>query len=64
MAASVLELTKCPPSGFCKILLTVKKSTPNAMVYGELGRHPLSVTIKSRMLCFWFKLIQEDRKNK
>ena len=34
------------------------------MVYGELGRHPLSVTIKSRMLCFWFKLIQEDRKNK
>ena len=49
---------------FCKILLKVKKSTPNAMVYGELGRHPLSVTIKSRMLCFWFKLIQEDRKNK
>ena len=33
------------------------------MVYGELGRHPLGVTIKSRMLCFWFKLIQEDRKN-
>ena len=25
---------------FCKILLKVKKSTPNAMVYGELGRHP------------------------
>ena len=49
---------------FCSILLKVKRNTHNAMVYGELGRHPLSVTIKSNMLCFWFKLVQENRKNK
>ena len=41
---------------FCKILLKLKKSTPNVMVYGELGRYPMSVTIKTRMICYWYKL--------
>ena len=26
---------------FCKKILCMKSSTPNYMVYGELGRHPL-----------------------
>ena len=38
---------------FYKIILKAKKSTPNLMLYGELGRHPLSVSIKSRMIGFW-----------
>ena len=30
---------------FCKIIVIVKKSTANDMVYGELGRYPLRVLI-------------------
>ena len=40
----------------CKIVLVVKKSTANVMVYGELGRHPISVQVKSRMLNYWFRI--------
>lgn len=32
---------------FLKQILHVKKSTPHVMIYGELGRYPLSITIKS-----------------
>jgi hypothetical protein len=28
---------------FCKILLKLKSSTPNYMVYGELGRYPNTI---------------------
>ena len=34
---------------FCKRILNVKKSTPNVMVYYELGRYPLVVTRKVRI---------------
>ena len=42
---------------FCKILLGVKKSTPDFMIYGELGRYPLDISIKLRMINYWFKLV-------
>ncbi len=42
---------------FCKTVLGVKKSTPNFMVYGELGKFPLSITIKCRIISFWAKLV-------
>ena len=47
---------------FCKIILKVRKSTPNVMIFGELGRYPLSKTIKCRMLNFWLSLLHGDRK--
>ena len=28
---------------FCKLLLHLKTSTPDYMVYGELGRYPISI---------------------
>jgi hypothetical protein len=31
---------------FCKVLLNLKTSTPNYMVYGELGRYPIDIYIK------------------
>ena len=31
---------------FCKLLLHVKSSTPNNMIYGELGILPLAVKVK------------------
>ena len=42
---------------FCKLLLRLKVSTPNFMVYGELGRYPLEIDIKVRMISYWCKLI-------
>ena len=38
---------------FCKL----KTSTPNYMVYGELGRYPLDVDINVRMITYWSKLL-------
>ena len=42
---------------FCKILLNLKSSTPNYMVYGELGRFPIDIDIKLRSISFWARLI-------
>ena len=42
---------------YFKLLLILRKSTPNYMIYGELGRLPISITIKPRLISFWGKLI-------
>jgi hypothetical protein len=42
---------------FCKLLLHLKLSTPLYMIYGELGRYPLEIDIKSRIISFWAKLL-------
>ena len=42
---------------FCKYILGVKKQTPNAAVYGELGRFPLSTLCKERAINFWYKIM-------
>ena len=41
---------------FLKFVLTLNDQTTNCMVYGESGRTPLDLTIKSRMVCFWHKI--------
>ena len=45
---------------FCELLLCLKKSTPNFMVYGELGAYPLDIYIKCRMLGYWAKLLSQN----
>ena len=45
---------------FCKIILKVKRSTSSNMVYGELGRLPLTCIVKSRIVTFWSKLVLKD----
>ena len=42
---------------YCKLILKVKKCTSNNMVYGELGRFPLDIAIKGRMIGFWQRII-------
>lgn len=43
---------------FLKYLLHMKKSTPNFMVYGESGRYPLDINIKTRIISYWCKLLK------
>ena len=45
------------PLKFCKLLLHIKSSTPLYMIYGELGRYPLEIDIKNRIISFWAKLL-------
>ena len=42
---------------FLRKITKSKKSTPHYMLYGELGRFPISINIKSRMISFWNRLI-------
>ena len=35
-----------------------RKTTPNLMLYGELGRFPISVLIKSRMIVFGQRIVK------
>lgn len=46
---------------FCKLILQVNKSTPSCMIYGELGRYPVSVTVKTRVISYWCKLLSGPR---
>lgn len=42
---------------FYKIILKAKKSTPDIMLYGELGRYPISIFARARMIGFWKRII-------
>ena len=43
---------------FLKHILCVKPQTSNVPVYGELGRVPLSIIRKERILKYWYKLMK------
>ena len=46
---------------FCKRILNVRTSTPSFMIYGELGRYPLDIRVKLRMLSYWSKLVNSSK---
>ena len=39
------------------VIFLLKKSTPNLIIYGELGTYPMSVYIKLGMVNYWSRLI-------
>ena len=43
---------------FCKLLLHLKPTTPNYVIYGELGRYPLNIDIKIRMISYWIRILK------
>lgn len=47
---------------FCKYILNVNNKTPNCMIYGELGRYPLDINIKTRMIASWVKCVTSNNK--
>ena len=50
----MLELVQ---NKFLRSLFRARKSTPLYMLYGELGRLPLDIIIKTRMINFWYRII-------
>ena len=40
----------------------VKQSTPYVMLYGDLGRVPLSISITKRVIGYWYDIINSDNK--
>tara|TARA_B110000196_G_scaffold86649_1_gene75141 strand:- start:271 stop:3555 length:3285 start_codon:yes stop_codon:yes gene_type:complete len=48
---------------FIKRILGLNKSTPNCIVYGEVGKRPLKNTIILKMLNFWIK-VSEGKSSK
>ena len=42
---------------FLRTITKTKKSTPHYMLFAELGRYPLDITVKIRMIGFWTRII-------
>ena len=42
---------------FLKLLLPVRKTTPSYLLYGELGRFPVHISVNLRMIAFSFRLL-------
>jgi hypothetical protein len=47
---------------YSKRILNLRSSTPNFMVYGEIGRFPVEIIIKLRMATFWNKMLCNNNK--
>jgi hypothetical protein len=47
---------------FCRNILGVRTTTPNFMTYGELGRTPIDICIKLRIVNIWNRLISNEKK--
>ena len=42
---------------YLKSFLQIRQSTPNYMVYGETGKLPIEISIKTRMINYWKNLV-------
>ena len=42
---------------FLRQIIYLRKSTPIYMLHAELGRHPIQINIKSRMIGFWLSIV-------
>ena len=58
-----LELVKKNQLRFLKIVLGVGKSTPTCMILGDTGCYPIQLNVNSRLLTFWYKLMQDMSNN-
>ncbi|MES9902847.1 MAG: reverse transcriptase family protein [Sedimenticola sp.] len=44
-------------NNFLRKITRTRKSTPIYMLHGELGRYPLSIIVKSRLIGYWNRLV-------
>ena len=47
---------------FCRNILVVRTTIPNVMTYGKLGRTPIDICLKLRIVNFWNRLISNEKK--
>lgn len=52
-----LQLFERIHNSFLRSITKCRKSTPLYMLYGELGRYPIEISIKSRIIGFWTKIV-------
>ena len=52
-----LEILEQVHKDFMRKITKARRSTPINFLYGELGRYPLSINIKTKMISFWNRLI-------
>ena len=57
-----IEIIEQVHLGFCKRILKIISSTPNCMVYEELGQYPLEIRVKIRMISFWNRLVNNNER--
>ena len=44
---------------FCKLLLKLKWSIPNYMIYCELELFPIEIDVKLRIISYWARLLTD-----
>ena len=57
---SCTEMLEIFHRNFFLKLLHLRPSTPNCIVYGELGVLPLQVAIDKRIIGYWFRLLSKQ----
>ena len=43
-------------NGFLRQIINLRKKSPIYVLHAELGRHPIQINIKSRMIGFWLSI--------
>jgi hypothetical protein len=58
---SNLDMMEKIHTDFLKYIFNVKRSTPHYMLYGELGRQPITGIIRQRIIMYWAKLVSDKQ---
>ena len=45
---------------FLKKIIHLSPSTPSCIVYGEVGKLPLQVTVDKQLITYWLRLLNKD----
>ena len=53
-----LDIIERVHTEFLRKITKCRKNTPVNMLYAELGRYPLEITVKTRIVSFWIRITQ------